>query len=391
MNSDVDLAMALMAVPGPTAHEGAISEALRKRLTDMGVPERCIRYDKAYEQSEAGGEIGNLVVCLDGHGRGERRLLSTHMDTVREAEGSRPRIEGARVVNAAPGRALGADARAGCACLLAAIRALMETGGNHGPRTFVFFVQEEIGLVGSRGLDVGLLGDPFPTMAFNFDGSRPDELVRAVVGVERLILDVQGVPAHASRPREGISAALIAARALAKIEEDGWNGAIEKPEGVGTANIGVLQGGTGSNVVMASLSGLMEARSFDRVFRGAIVEAWKQAFMDSAAVSNRLGANLESKASVSFEPGPEYAPYRLADDAPVVTAAVQAMKACGLEPVLTEHWGGMDCNNIVAKGIPAVGTGTGGHHAHSVKEYLDIPEFSRACALAVHLALAGSP
>ncbi len=388
MDADLAEAMALMAVPGPTGREGAVCEAVRERLLAMGVAESQMRTDRAHEQSEQGGEIGNLVVRLDGHGRGERRLLSTHLDTVREAVGSRPRLDGDRVVNEASDRALGADARAGCACLLSAARALMETGGDHAPRTLVFFVQEEIGLVGSRGLDTGLLGEPFPAMAFNFDGKAPREVVRAVVGVERMSIRVRGVPAHASRPREGLSAGMIAARALARLEENGWTGAVEKPAGTGTANIGILQGGTGSNVVMASLEGLMEARSFDRSFRAAIGEAWKQAFLDATDEANRCGG-LAQRASVAFEPGPAYEPYRLADDAPVVQAAVRALKACGLDPVLTDHWGGMDSGNIVAKGIPAVGLGIGGHHAHSVDEYLDTCEFAQACAVARQLALDG--
>lgn len=388
MNDRVDHVMALMRVPGPSGCEAAISETLRRELMAMGVPEACIVVDGAAEQSAIGGETGNLIVRLDGHGRGERRMLSAHMDTVREAVGCEPRRQGDAVVNAAPGRALGADDRAGCLCLLEAARALLATGGDHAPCTLVFFVQEEIGLVGSRGLDITLLGDPLPALAFNFDGSQPRELVRAVVGVERMTIKVEGVSAHASRPREGLSAALIAARALARLDDAGWNAAIQQRGSRGTANLGVVQGGTGSNVIMGSWSGLMEARAFEIEFRDCILEAWRQAFRDAVAEANDRADTLTQTAVVRFEPGPSYAPYRLSDNAPVVQAALTGMAACGLEPVLTEHWGGMDSSNIVAKGIPAVGFGVGGRHPHSVQETLCVPDFEKACALAVHLALA---
>ncbi|KKK81173.1 hypothetical protein LCGC14_2816150, partial [marine sediment metagenome] len=183
---DIQNVLELLAVPGEPGKESRIAGGVREKLLAMGVPAEAICSDQAHRSSEIGGETGNLIVRLEGRGQGERRMLSTHLDTVPGAVGCKPRLAGDRVVNDAAGRALGADARAGCAVLLAAARALLELRGDHPPRTLVFFVQEEIGLVGARWLDVSMLGDPAPAMAFNFDGGDPAKIATAIIGAERL-------------------------------------------------------------------------------------------------------------------------------------------------------------------------------------------------------------
>jgi len=385
LDANLQTVLELLAVPGEPGKEGRIAERLRGKLLEMGVPEDCIRHDAAQEQSECGGEVGNLIVRLDGRGQGQRRMLSTHMDTVPIAVGSQPRIEGQKIVNDAAGKALGADARAGCAALLAAARALTEKAGEHPPWTFVFFIQEEVGLVGSRGLDVGLLGEPLPAMCFNFDGAGPHEIVNEVTGAERLNIRIEGVAAHTQHTRAGISAVLIAAEALAQLQQEGWNGVIERPEGRGTANLGVIRGGSGSNVIMPDLYGLAEGRSFDGAFMKRIIEEWKRAFTEAVERANEENPEAKGRASVSFTPGPVYQPYALPEDAPVVREAQAAVEACGLEPRLCKDPGGVDSNNIVAKGIPSVSLGFGGRRAHTPDEWLSVPEFLKACQLAVEL------
>lgn len=386
MNTDLQTAIDLMQVPAESGHESLMSAQIRKALIELGVPESCMHNDETHRQSEYGGEIGNLIVRLDGHGRGPRRLLSTHLDAVPDVVGCKPKVAGERVVNGAPDRALGADARAGCACLLAAARALMDRRGNHGPRTLAFFVQEEVGLVGSRGLNVKDLGEPTPAMGFNFDGGDANEIANAVIGVERLNIRITGVPTHASRPQNGISAAVIAAEALAELQHEGWNGVIEKPRGRGTANLGILRGGKGSNVVMPDLYALAESRSFDREFRGVIIGAWREAFTRAVERNNERSTEAFGRASVAFTPGPIYDPYRLDESSETVRTTVAAMKKLGLAPRFFDHPGGMDSCHLVAKGIPTVGLGMGCRQAHSVEEWLDIPHFLMACRLAVELA-----
>ncbi|MEM7344783.1 MAG: M20/M25/M40 family metallo-hydrolase, partial [Chloroflexota bacterium] len=378
--------LALLAIAGPPAEEKDIAEFIRTQLMNLGIPATKIVYDSAQQQSEYGGEIGNLIVQIEGHRATSPLMFSTHLDTVPIAVGCQPRLDEDhhRIVNDAAGTALGGDNRAGCAVLLNLARVLMARNGDHPPITLVFFVQEEVGLVGSRGLDLNLLGEPRPTMCFNLDGRQVEQIVTAVIGSERFMIDVKGAAAHAgSSPGDGISAAVIAANAIADLAQNGWHGIITKPEGQGTANVGIMTGGQGSNVVMPDLKILAEARSHDSAFRQRIIETWQNAFRQAASnATNQQGHH----GSVSFTKGPAYDAFALAADAPVVQATLKAAKQCDIEATLVSNDGGMDANWIVAHGIPTITISPGQRDIHTIDEWIDLVDFEKACQLIITIA-----
>ena len=382
-NETLDDLLALLLIEGPPGKEAAVVEWIRTRLVEMGVAPGQMAHDRAQEQSEYGGEVGNLIVHLPGRRAAPRLMFSTHMDTVPNAVGCRPRLlrEKGRIVNDAPDRALGGDNRLGCAALLHLARTLLAMDGDHPPVTLVFFVQEEVGLVGSRGLDISLLGDPLPAMCFNLDGGPPDEFVTAVIGAERFIIDITGIAAHAgAHPADGLSAAVLAARAIAALDGEGWHGRIEKAEGIGSANVGILQGGQGSNVVMPSLHILAEARSHDPAFRRQIINRWKQEFLLVALeMENQKG----ERGSVAFGPGPTYEAFALDESGHIVQRALAAARRMGMAARTVSNDGGMDANRIVALGIPALTIGVGQRSVHQPEEWIDLADFGRVCQLIV--------
>ena len=373
--------MALLPIEGPPAKEGRVATYIRNRLLDIGVSAAQIVYDNANTQSEYGGETGNLIARIDGHRAGARLMFSTHMDTVPNAVGCLPRLEQERnrIVNDAAGRALGGDNRLGCAALLNLARELMKLDGDHPPITLVFFVQEEVGLVGARGLDLNLLGEPVPTLCYNLDGGRANEFVTAVIGAERFTIDLTGIASHAGAyPEAGLSAAVIAAHAVATLHREGWHGRIRRDEGIGSANLGIINGGQGSNVVMPSLHILAEARSHDPHFRRRIIEAWKLEFTKATqSLTNQDGQH----GAVSFGTGPTYEAFALREDEPVVERLQRAAARCQIETHLVSNDGGMDANWIVAHGIPAVTIGAGQRDVHMPAEWIDLSDFATVCQL----------
>jgi tripeptide aminopeptidase len=377
--------MDLLAIPGPPGHEGRVQKSIVGSALALGVPRNCILSDRAYEQSEYGGKIGNLYVRLDGRRGGPRRMLATHLDTVPLAAGCKPRINGNRVVNDAPGKALGGDARAGCAALLQALRALQARKGDHPPVTFLFTVQEEVGLVGARGLEMSKLGPDRPVVGFEFDGGHTNELTTAIIGTERMNINIEGISAHGGQPQNGVSAAMIEAMALAELGRAGWFGYVSKRNGNARTNLGILRGGLGSNVVMPELYALSEFRSHDTKFRKQVVRTWQTAFRRAAA---RVKSTDGKTGKVSFSPGPSYEPFALPDTAPAVRLACRAARQCGIRPKLVTNDGGMDANHFVAFGIPTVSVGIGAFKVHSPDEYVDLEEFGMSCRLAVALATA---
>lgn len=378
--------MALLPIAGPPAQEGQVAAFLEGELRRLGIGSGQMAYDQAQLQSEYGGEVGNLIVQINGRLSGPRLMFSTHMDTVPDAVGCQPRLdeENGRIVNDAAETALGGDNRLGCAVLLNLVRELMKLDGEHPPITLVFFVQEEVGLVGARGLDLSLLGEPAPTMCFNLDGGYVEQVVTAVIGSQRFTIDIEGIPAHAgARPAAGVSAAMIAAMALAELQEKGWHGRIEKPAGIGTSNVGIVSGGQGSNVVMPHMHILAEARSHDPTFRQQIIGTWQAAFRRAAStLANRDGAY----GAVSFGPGPTYEAFALSDNDPVVQKTLEGAALCGLPVRLVSNDGGMDANWIVGHGIPAVTIAPGQRNVHTTAEWIDLHDFERACQLIVAIA-----
>ena len=386
MNQAINDLMELLPIPGQPSQEAQIAAEIYDKLITMGVPADNISYDNAQDQSEYGGEIGNMIVHLGGQSDQPHLMFSTHMDTVPIAVGCQPRLDTGqkRIVNDAEGCALGGDNRAGCAVLLHLARELLALKGEHPPTTLVFFVQEEVGLVGARGLDLALLGEPIPMMCFNWDGRHSDQFVVAVTGTERFTIDVSGIASHAgASPEDGLSAAVITSHAIAELDRNGWTGRIEKDGKIGSANVGIMNGGQGSNVVMPDMNILAEARSHDPAFRKQIIETWQDAFAKAVkSCSNHLG----EKGSVMFGPGPTYESFALDENEPTVQRILAATATCDIDAKLVSNDGGMDANWIVAHGIPAVTIGVGQRFVHRPEEWIDLDDFENACRLAVAIA-----
>jgi tripeptide aminopeptidase len=391
MNTDVALLLELLAIKGPPGQEKLITERVREILTEMGVPPTSIISDQAHKHSEHGGETGNMIVHFPGNAQGTHRVISSHLDTIPDCLGCRPRLQGERIVNDAPGTALGGDARAGLVIQLAAARALLATGNQHPPCTLVFFVQEEVGLLGSRHFDKSLLADPFPEMWFNFDEEEVALILTGAIGTERINFRIFGHAVHTCQILEGISAATIFAEAMQKLIAGNWVGHVVRDNSWANSNLGILEGGSGSNVTMPELYCRAECRSYDLELRNEVLSNWRRCFQEAVDSANQqaIQHNLSARASLEFTAGPEYPPYQLPDEHPAVKAAQSAVKKAGLTPRLGLDDGGMDTCNIVRMGIPAVGLGDGDRQAHSNLEWIDIPDFLAACRTAEFLAIEG--
>lgn len=382
-----ELVMELMAIPGKSGDERAISEAIVRRLKSAGASDDQIRYDTANQRTRIEGQVGNLLFTLPGNSDGPARLLSAHMDTVPICVGSRPVRDGDVVTSEDPATGLGADDRSGCAAILSAAIEAIQRKGDHPPLVFGWFIQEEIGLEGARNLDVrefGKMGAAAIGLAFNFDGGTVEKLTVGATGGERIEITVTGRAAHAGvAPQEGISAIAISSLAIARLQENGWHGRISKPEGEGTSNVGVIAGGEATNVVTPEVSLRAEARSHDSAMRTRIVSEIRDAFEWAAG---QVKADDGGTGSVQFESRVDYDSFRIEDEAPVVLAAGKAVAAVGREPYNEVAGGGLDANWLYKHGIHAVTMGCGQRNIHTVNEQLILSDYLDACRIAKLLA-----
>jgi len=381
---EFDLVMQLMAIPGKSGEEALVAEFIIDQLRRAGAPPSAIRFDHAHRHTALGGQIGNLLFKLPGTVRAPRRLLSAHLDTVPICIGSRPVLRGKVVRSADRETGLGADNRAGCAVLLQAALAILRRDLPHPPLTFCWFVQEEIGLQGSRHVTRSLLGQP--RLAFNWDGGAPDKLTIGATGGYRMMIDVRGVASHAGgAPEAGVSAIAIAALAVADLHRHGWHGDVRKDGQHGTSNVGHIQGGEATNVVTDRVLLKAEARSHDPQFRRRIVQEIEQAFRRAAQqVTNTHGTCGKVRITGQLD----YESFLLQPDEPCVQLAAQAVRAAGREPHQAVTNGGVDANWLTAHGIPAVTLGCGQSNQHMVSESLDLADFQDACRIGLRLATA---
>ncbi len=385
----VDRLMRFLAIEGITGQEKAIGEAVAQSLRELGVPASAIRFDNANAKIPLPTQTGNLIVTLPGTRPGPRRLFSTHLDTVPLCAGAEPVRKSDRIVPKGK-TALGGDNRTGVAALVTMLGELHEQKLPHGPLTVLFTVREESGLWGARMLEPAELGNP--VMGFNIDGGSAQTITTGAVGADRWEVEIIGKASHAGvHPERGISATVIAARALASIHADGWFGKVKKKGQEGTSNVGPFGDGQGrsagqaTNVVTDYVKIQGESRSRDTKFISAITSAYKAAF---ARAGKEVIDDKGKTGKVRFTSRRDYYPFHLKDNSPVVSMAQSVSKNLGWEPMLKFSNGGLDANWLTRHGIPTITFGAGQHDVHTIQEYANIKEFHDGCTFALALATA---
>ena len=378
----LDHLLDLLKVEGPTGQESKVVDAISRKLVAAGCRKSWIRTDDAHKRLGEGFEIGNLIVKLPGTIKGAPRIMfSAHMDTVPLCRGAVPVVKGNRVVSKGA-TGLGGDDRSGCAAMVTLCETLLKNRIDHPPITLLFPIAEENGLHGSRMVRFKDLGNP--KMGFNLDGQEPNEIVIGAMSAVRWEAQVSGISTHAGlAPHKGISAVLIASKAMADIAERGYFGRIIKGNRTGTSNLGAMRGGEASNQVMdkAVLTG--ECRSHSAAFLEQIIRVYQSSFERAAkGVTNDAG----KCGKVKFTTISDYRAFRLRKSEPCVRIASKAVQALGLEPNPLVMDAGLDANNFNEKGLPTVTLGTGSHNFHQIDEYVNIKEYQTICSVLLHIA-----
>jgi tripeptide aminopeptidase len=333
----------LCRIPSPTGDERAVADEVLAELRALGVE---VREDGAAEPARAGA--GNLIATLPG--RDEKWVsFFAHLDTV--PHDAPIEVELADGVFRSRGDTiLGADNKA-------AVAVLIELAARHlqdpppASVELVFTVAEEDGLRGAKEVDHSSLRAPF---GFVVDHASPiGEVITSAPTHKRLLADFEGTEAHSGiRPEEGHSAIAAAAGAIAGMR-------LGRLDAETTANIGVVSGGTASNVVPAQCCIEGEARS-----------------IDDAKASDTLGSMVDACTWAASEHGCDvdvqviemFRGYRLAPSAPQVRLARRALERCGFTPREVATGGGSDANALVAAGYDCVLLANGTEANHTPDE-----------------------
>jgi len=342
----------LAALDSPSGRERLVADYLRQQLNALGF---AVTEDAAGQS--IGGEAGNLIAVLPGNNGQTRPLLfCAHMDTV--ISNARLRLQVLDGVMQTDGKTiLGADDKAGITAILECCRFLQEQQLAHGGIEIVFSVAEENGLYGAKQLDYTRLR---ARHAFVVDSSSP---VGGIVIKSPTEIDfaatVHGRAAHAGiEPEKGVNAIVVASHIISKLP-------IGRLGDATTTNIGMISGGTSSNIVPEKVELVGEIRSHDRTKLAAVLREMTEIFQTVAA---DFGATTEFHYQEGFPA------FSVPADAFTVQVAAKAAAQVGLKPQLRVSGGGSDTNIFNQRGIEAVNLGMNVIDEHTNRERVAIAD-----------------
>jgi tripeptide aminopeptidase len=350
----------LTAIPSLSRQEGQIGRRLESILKDMGA---SVEVDDAGEK--VGGNTGNILARFTGtDAAAAPLLLSGHMDTVGPASQVHTVIEG-DIIHTDHTSVLGGDDKAGLVAILEAIRVLREGRLPHGDLEVVITICEESGLLGAKHFDTSRLRAR-RGLVLDVDGV--NELVTRAPAANRLSFTVHGLEAHAGIcPERGISAVQVASEAIAGMR-------LGRVDAETTANLGVIQGGLGTNIVPSQVVVRGETRSLSEAKLKAQTEHMHRRFEEAVARHAVTLEGREHRARLEAKVERQYERLDIADGATIVQLVTAAAEALGRKCPTRSTGGGSDANVFVARGLEVANLACGMRDIHTVNEWVDVKD-----------------
>jgi len=352
----IDFIEALVAIESPSDDPESVNRCgaeLETRLSAMGAAITRVSSATAGDHLRA------------SFGQGDRQiLLLGHFDTVWPV-GQLQRMplkrEGGRLHG--PGIF---DMKAGIGLATLATRALMAQGGLDRMRVVMLWTtDEEVGSLTSRAMIEAEARKSEAVLVF--EPSLPGGALKTSrKGVGQFELRVSGIPAHAGLdPGKGVSAIHELARQVLAIER-----LQDLDRGI-SVNVGIVHGGSRSNVVAAEATATIDARAVTIADARAIERAMR------GLTPALTGATLDVTGGFDRPP--------LERGAGVVKLFDLARDVAGEMGMRLEEGaagGGSDGNFTAALGVPTLdGLGAVGDGAHAVHEHVEIDALAPRAAL----------
>jgi len=332
-----------------------MADAVIRELERMGA---SITQDDASTMVAPAG-CNNIVARFAPTAPGTPIMFCAHLDTVPLLAPVDVMQDGEWLTNRNEA-ILGGDDKAAVAVMLHAVDRIVRDGIPHAGIELVFTPCEEVGLQGAAYFDPSVLQAQF---GFVYDHTGElGGIVTSAPTHKEIDATFRGVAAHAGiQPEQGRSAIVAASRAVAAMT-------LGRIDECTTANVGTIRGGSADNVVPEEcmLTGECRSRDLDALDRQV-----------TAMVDAVTWAGTECECDVEVRVKHHFTGYTLADDAPQVALARQAIEDCGLEPRLVPSGGGSDVNALLVNGFPAVNLCNGMFAVHTPDERIRIADIDR--------------
>jgi len=358
-------------------------------------------------------EIGLDDVAIDEHGYVTATVPSTvdhdvpavaffaHVDTAREASGAnvkpqRVHYDGGEILLGNSGQVirpgespelehhvghelittdgttlLGADDKAGVAEIMAAVAYLhAHPEIPHGPVKVAFNPDEEIG----RGVTHFPVDSFGVVAAYTVDGSTAGEIQSETFSGAQVRLQIRGRAIHPGWAKgEMVNAIKLASAIIERLPKDARSPeTTEEREGYVHP---VLVNGNSSEVELRFI-----VRDFENGLLDEHVAFLKSLAEEVAATDPRCSIDVDSRV--------QYRNMRdtLVKHPEILDHLEEAVRRVGLSPKRTAIRGGTDGSALTEMGLPTPNIFTGGHDAHSEREWICVEDMGLAAATVVELA-----
>ena len=362
-NEIVSLTRRLVETESPSADEAG-SKAVVEMLADAAADARCV---STIQRIDAPGLGQHLVIrAFQDQKSSGQVLIVGHTDTVhpRGSLNQRPwRVEGDRIYG--PGIF---DMKANCALAIALLHACddLKIVPNHAV-TVALTCDEEMGSFSGWPLLEKLAQENHTRSTFVVEPPVAGGAVKTGrKGTGIYAINVEGRAAHAGLdPEKGASAILELARQIERLHE------LNNRGGGINVNVGVVQGGTRSNVVAAEASGEIDVR-FSTSEEAREVE---QAMLSIKPFDERTRLTING--------GVNRPPLERTEQVlNLYHLARRIAGSLGFELNEAQVGGASDGNFLAAMGIPVLdGLGIDGDGAHAAHEHIIVNDIPRRGAL----------
>ena len=346
----------LCELSSPSRKEQNVALYLKDTFSSLGA-DFIVEDDSAVH---TGSECGNLIIRINGTTDSAPVFFACHMDTVQPGSGVEVKRSG-DIFTSRGDTILGGDDKSGIAPLIELITLLKENDTTHRTIELIFTTCEEVGLLGAKAFDYSPLKARF---GYALDSNGIDKVIIGAPAANRMRIDVHGTASHAGiNPEEGVSAFLVAAKALTKLKF----GRIDEES---TANIGIMKGGVATNIIPEHLMLRGEVRSHSMDKLAAFTKEIETTFKEAAA-----GWPVEDESkrpSVDLRVEADYPAMRLSEDDPVIKTVLSAGEKLGREISLVIAGGGSDANIYNGYGLSTAIIATGMDKVHTTDERLDL-------------------
>lgn len=359
----------LCEIDSPSKQEGRVAAYLRSLFADMGAE---VLEDQSAQKT--GSDCGNLIVRFpDGGLNRDPVFFNCHMDTVNPASGVKV-IRTGEIFTSAGDTVLGSDDKAGIAALIEAMHALQEKNIPYGPVEFVLTTCEEIGLLGVKALDPSLIK---AKMGYALDSSGLNRVVIGAPAANRITVQIKGIAAHAGlNPEKGINAIHLAARAIARLK-------LGRLDAESTANIGLITGGTASNIIPESVVLKGEVRSHTVKLLTEHTENIRSTFQKEIDGWTDPDGIVSGRPSLDFMIVDDYPVMKLDMDSAVINRVKKAAASLDRKLDFVVAGGGSDANIFNSYSLHCAILSTGMDKVHSTAETIRLSDMVQTAELVV--------